>query len=639
MDFSDRIDELAKSGLSHGPDEDDMESNEERRDPRLLRVPLERVEVELAHEAFDDVFEADGIDVGEGGLALRSAILPDVGARLRCAFASPLDGESIVADGEVVWAHDSGPHLGEFGVRFEGLDEASEASLRRIIEDHEDRALTQQEADALGWPSSPGTIAAPTDEDPNEDEEVYGGEYAPETIALELDGVASELIAEVVHTADDAMLVEQALPFLRLGTGLTTEDGRRGSIEGVELRIDDDTPRLVLTVVFTNTASGPSLALDVDTVPDAQLPFHTEEIVVKVTQAPSVIVEETVEEDVPVVTRSRPVREAEPAKKREATETFRIPREAEVEAYDPPTPRDRALSALDTLRADVFPAVARALATFVLFVKRLYGMAAPRVTGAARAVHTRATNMSTSLRAQPRRTTSRPRAEASAPQPRRRTQGGRQSVEELPVAVDFEARKRKNRIVLGLAAATVLIGAVGLLSEETPIAPPPAVPAPVVAAPVAAPEPVVMPVAAPVPEPVAVEPTGGPIAQPTFPTLGDDSAAASDATTASSVTPTPRATSFGAATVPNGQTFILEMTTPVEAVEGEETATGFRVRLTHTNSNSRASPIAQQHPRVDRASIMNQGENAELRIDFLAGRKPVYRVEARGRRLHVTLSR
>ena len=135
-----------------------MQTTDERRDPRLLRVPLERVEVELAHEEFDDVFEADGIDVGEGGLALRSAILPDVGARLRCAFASPLDGASIVADGEVVWAHDSGPHLGEFGVRFDDLDEASEASLRRIVEEHEDRALTQAEADELGWPSSPGTL-------------------------------------------------------------------------------------------------------------------------------------------------------------------------------------------------------------------------------------------------------------------------------------------------------------------------------------------------------------------------------------------------------------------------------------------------------------------------------------------------
>jgi hypothetical protein len=250
--------------------------------------------------------------------------------------------------------------------------------------------------------------------------------------------------------------------------------------------------------------------------------------------------------------------------------------------------------------------------------------------------------MAASLRTQQRRSTSRPRAEVEQPRPRRRTQGGRTSVEDLPVAVDPEARKRKNRIMLALAAGTILIGAIGLLAEEeTPVAPPAAVaPAPVVEV---APAPVALPTTTPMPAaPVVAAPppaappemAAGPMEQPTFPTIG-----ASDETTARSVTPVERSTSFGAATVPNGQVFELEMTTPVESVEGEETATGFRVRLTHTNSNSRASPIAQQHARVDRASIMNQGENAELRIDFLAGRRPAYRVEARGRRLRVILAR
>jgi hypothetical protein len=390
----------------------------------------------------------------------------------------------------------------------------------------------------------------------------------------------------------------------------------------------------------------------VDTVPDAALPFEIEPEPepMLVAPAPAPVVE-----DVPVVTRSRPIAslrapaQAEPTParepsvkvKREPTQTFRLAHdESDDEA---PAQKSLVADALAALRTRVLPALARFFATIAAFMQRTYRVASPKVSGALGTARSRASHMLTSLRAQQRRSTSRPRAEA-APAPRRRTQGGRPSVAEAtetPTS-DLDARKRKNRIVLGLAAGTILVGAIGLMSEE-----PAPTPEPVVAAPAPEPEPVVVapvepvvlptntPVAAPAPLPEPAAPAGGQIEQPTFPTIG-----ASDETTARSVTPAARSMTYGADTVPNGQTFVLDMTTPVESVEGEETENGFRVRLTHTNSNSRASPIAQQHPRVDRASILNQGENAELRIDFLAtGRKPAYRVEARGRQLRVILGR
>ena len=65
-----------------------MQEAIERRNPEQTRVPLEDLLVELRPEGFDEAFEADGVDLGVGGLAMRAAILPDVGSRLQCRFQS-----------------------------------------------------------------------------------------------------------------------------------------------------------------------------------------------------------------------------------------------------------------------------------------------------------------------------------------------------------------------------------------------------------------------------------------------------------------------------------------------------------------------------------------------------------------------
>ena len=51
---------------------------------------------------------------------------------------------------------------------------------------------------------------------------------------------------------EQALTVEQPLPFLAIGNGLTNEaTGRRGHLEAVELRMDDATPRLVLSIGYS----------------------------------------------------------------------------------------------------------------------------------------------------------------------------------------------------------------------------------------------------------------------------------------------------------------------------------------------------------------------------------------------------
>ena len=132
-----------------------------------------------------------------GGIALRSPLLPDVGTRLHCRFANPLDGEQIRAECEVVWASDHGPNLGEFGLRFERLSAESAESLRRLVED-DDRMLTSEEAKALGW-SAPPSIEPESSDDESVDPDVIASGNPGCLLQLGWGVKRAGLQAEVVH--------------------------------------------------------------------------------------------------------------------------------------------------------------------------------------------------------------------------------------------------------------------------------------------------------------------------------------------------------------------------------------------------------------------------------------------------------
>ncbi|MCU0674802.1 MAG: hypothetical protein MUE69_18690, partial [Myxococcota bacterium] len=187
-----------------------MQQAIERRNPEQARIPLEDVLVELRPEGYDEAFEADAVDVGLGGLAMRAAILPDVGSRLHCRFQSPHDGRCVDASAEVVWARDAGPSAGEFG-----LDQG--------------------------------------------------------VVSLKLEGVGPRLDADVVHRAGDVLVVEQGLPFLRLGKAVE-EDGRVGRLESVDLRVEGETPRLVLTIGFDRVRASAAEEVGGDTLMDVASP-------------------------------------------------------------------------------------------------------------------------------------------------------------------------------------------------------------------------------------------------------------------------------------------------------------------------------------------------------------------------------
>ena len=110
-----------------------MDAVNERRTLEAPRIPLD-VLVRLTHEDYEEPFDADGVDVSAGGLALRADYLPEVGDRLRCRFDCPPEGDEIEVEGEVVWAHDAGERSGEFGLRFTELDVEAEGALAQLVE-------------------------------------------------------------------------------------------------------------------------------------------------------------------------------------------------------------------------------------------------------------------------------------------------------------------------------------------------------------------------------------------------------------------------------------------------------------------------------------------------------------------------
>ena len=204
--------------------------------PRPPRVPLDEVLIKLHPEGFHQEFEADGINVGAGGISMRASVLPEVGSMLRCELDNPAGGEAIEMIGRVVWAHESGPHVGEFGIRFTHLSAADQSRIEALIQ---------------RWGRS--SAKAPT-------------------VRLQLDGVGSAIVAEIQSEAADVLTVEQPLPFLAIGSAMINETtGRRGHLEAVELEMDDETPKLVLSIGYEASDGSESYEVEGaarDTMPD-----------------------------------------------------------------------------------------------------------------------------------------------------------------------------------------------------------------------------------------------------------------------------------------------------------------------------------------------------------------------------------
>ncbi|HEX2677436.1 MAG TPA: PilZ domain-containing protein [Polyangiales bacterium] len=235
-------------------------SNAESRRPR---IPF-AASVELAHEDFDDAFEADGVDLSSGGVALRSACLPEVGEQLTCRFETMPGGTRVQSRGEVVWADADGARSGEFGVRFLDIDAETRALIDELVAER-----ASQRASVVGL-------------------------EAPRVAQLELAGVAAPLAARLLRSGGGEAVFEQRLDLLELGRGVVARAGSalgKGKIAEVALRMEGGVPALAVTVRFEQGKSlfgefdweAAAPIPESDTIPDLEAPESAQEEVPRTT--------------------------------------------------------------------------------------------------------------------------------------------------------------------------------------------------------------------------------------------------------------------------------------------------------------------------------------------------------------------
>ncbi len=100
----------------------------------------------------------------------------------------------------------------------------------------------------------------------------------------------------------------------------------------------------------------------------------------------------------------------------------------------------------------------------------------------------------------------------------------------------------------------------------------------------------------------------------------------------------PNTLHFGTQDVKEARSFFIRMSRPVELLRGEKAADGFTVKALGALALDRAGPIAEGHPRVERAMVLNRGDHAELTVRFLGEKMPRYEVIARGAILEIRIA-
>ncbi len=672
-----------------------MQTQLDRRDSKGSRVSLDVLVSFSDGNANEYSWEADAVDIGRGGMALRAPMVPDVGTTLQCKFECPPDGSEVLADGEVVWAQTTGARMGEFGVRFKNLEGQTRDAVDRIV-------------------GRSGVDREPA--------------------RLLVDGLQTPIAVRMTHRAQDLITLEQELSFLRLGRGvelmLEGQPARRGRLELVELRMDAHTPKLVMAVVFddefsilhptertadvesstTGSAAGRAAALmtqknpsnadatahDVD-APDflggeddvdeteRQMPGARDQMFAVDTHD---FIAEDVGEDETQLAASTEAFENEITRRAvRSTRSARIPPRANAKLVSAEA-AERIAGQLKRLLVFCFATVKRAVGRFSAALSK--GAEVARAQAPLARLTRRDANTSPK-----RRVTSLP------PQLR--------DAQAHEAAVVEERRVRGRHVVVAIAACAVVIG--GLIALRARLRGTPET-SPTVAAPEGetsfeAPRPVVFP-AGPSPLPVTATPTvepvespaarvkraantipsalpepsyaAGPVPTPTYPALPSTTVPSATAARTEPSTPAPGrdglgipstspyaqrpsattaaaprpaaptvvanpipaparglSSAFGAPTVERPKSFTLRMSQRVQGLRGASDARGFTVDVVGALSLDRASPIATAHRGVERAAITNRGDHSELTVRFKDGYRPKYRVVARGAAIEILL--
>lgn len=635
---------------------------------REERVPLDAL-IELCADDGDEVLEADGLDLSPGGLAMRAAFVPPIGARLRCQFRCSPDGERVRAEGEVVWAEWESAHDGAFGMRFLELDTKSATAIRRYVE---------PDNDVLSEPGKASLLVT----------------------QLCIDGVGAPVEADVLHADPSCVVLEQELSFLRLGRGVSVDlegKSRRGRIGSVELRQGPlDVPTLVFGILldpepellpqrhervesvrahvpararaaaaeydaneheagyaaetgeqasqdFLEAAAFSALDAPFENAGMAQAPGASAITQIETESQPLLAQEAAISPSV-----AEPGSETEQASfdraMRRAARSARIVEKTAVDARETDSESDAAsapLRASGSPLKPLFGLLISVWASACAMAAQLRGQLAAFTQGPwvkltetlsvyiARVRLLFKTQGARIVKVQQAKRDAKRRTTAPAPRVQRSSVGAPRT--DAPSAPG--TRKGSRLLAVALSAVGIGLGVYTLaprsgadrirVSRTTAPSAPEATPE----------EPPFVDTAAAAPSEVAAQVSLTPEARPA--SEAQAAAAPIEPVLADAAT----AQRFGEEVVPHGRTFTLRMSGPVDGLEGERRDDGFTVRIPGRLALDRASPIATSHRAVARAMILNRGDYAELTVDFLPGLRPKYQVVGKDATIEVTLER
>lgn len=576
---------------------------------REERVPLDAL-IELRSDESAEVLEADGFDLSPGGLAMRAAFVPPVGAKLKCQFRCSPEGERVRAEGEVVWSQWESDRDGAFGMRFLELDTKSATAIRRHMEPE----------------LEPSAEAEPE---------------LPRVANMRIDGVGAPIEADVLFADGGSIVIEQELNFLKLGRGVSIDvpgrGPRRGRIASVELRHGPlDVPALVFGILWDNEAEVREVAAEVQPAPrlSEQAPMASAPVPAFHAATPSVPPKAFVQ----VAGETVAAKLAAPGIAPVSSAAV------DPDIVDNPFATPSLLAQVSGLYKAFAAWLAllwsRVVPTFKAVTGSFQGQTAqlreahwPEAKSKLAVHFARARLLVSAQKARfgqlRKQREAKPRATTTAPRVQRSSAATPRTAEAPRKAPKGNGSRW---LAIGLAVVGIALGVYALAprsgadrirvrhsSLESAV---PATSTEVV-------QPAREASSALTVEPPALE------AREPAPQQGSASTAVDPPLGAGQ----PTALTFGEASVPNGRTFSLRMSGPVEGVEGESREDGFTVRVPGRLALDRASPIATSHRAVARAMVLNRGDYAELTVDFLPGLRPKYQVVGKDAAIEVTLER
>ena len=609
----------------------------DRRTPGLARVPFEAL-VEIAAPEGES-FEAESIDLSASGMHLKTAYLPDVGTHLTFRFESVADAPPILANGEVVWAHD-GAEGSEFGVRFGDMKPEGAAAIRRIVgiapmnTIHGMGALTPQamavasaSASASAGQRSAGAPRAdaisapppPTFTDQSQPAGTIMRSGAP--VRIHIEGVSSPMRATLRDDGTRSAMVGSDLKMLRIGAVVELEDKERRTrraarVDGEECEIDPDSQVPQLVVKLRYDVSPPERgAMEipegayVDTK-KAPAPMEIEAAATVAHERAATLPPEPIDEiETARDAEPEPLREMRP---RSSSEQVResLPVAPEQKRFDGVT--DGMKKVGNSMKSALFGAGdiaarlgTRARTTMALIAKRNAKSEAEEVRRTTSAVGTVG-----------KARTLRPQAAS-----RDFSMGGNVENEEGAMQ-EIDMKKVTRRKQIGIAAGVGVALMLGFLAFRKPHhAPSAAASAPVPElAPAAAPPPTPMPATAST-EAVTALASTAPAAL-----VGESTGVDAKGN------PNP----FGTTSVKKGTHMVLRLDGPVAELRGMQMPNGFVISVPNRKSLEAAGPLAAKDTRISSAKVVNQAGGAELTIAFKDGAPP-YLVKAKGDTIEITL--